>query len=83
MSKPIIKDEDWVYLYAQLSYYVEKKCYPDRITHDASGDRTEESDEDFCEICSDIEDIMRKVLTKESDQWIELEDNSIKHEVIT
>ena len=60
-NKPIIlPSEIWVELYSELSAYIENKCYPDRITHDQNGSRTEESEDDFCEIADEVENIMRQ-----------------------
>ena len=67
MSKIIVPDEKWVELYSELSGYIEGKCYPNRQTHNEDGERTKESEEDFIDIVDSVEDIMRSILTKESD----------------
>jgi len=67
MAKPIIDPETWVGMYAELSAYVENKCYPNRITHDSNGNRTEESEDDFLDIVDTVETIMHTYLKKEQD----------------
>ena len=65
MAKPKINAETWVEMYAELSAYVENKCFPNRITHDSNGSRTEESEDDFLDIVDNVETIMRMFLKKE------------------
>ena len=38
-NKISLPTETWVELYAELSAYVESKCYPNRETHDKNGSR--------------------------------------------
>ena len=65
VEKPILNAETWVGMYAELSYYFENKCFPNRITHDKNGNRTEESEDDFADIVDTVETIMHKYLKKE------------------
>ena len=58
--------ETWVELYAELSAYVESKCYPDRETHDKNGSRLEETEDDFLDIVGDVEEILGTFFTKEN-----------------
>tara|TARA_X000000950_G_scaffold281138_1_gene377129 strand:- start:522 stop:1100 length:579 start_codon:yes stop_codon:yes gene_type:complete len=65
----IIPDEDYVFLYSELAAYVEKRLIGDstRKTHDKDGQRLPEFDQQFCQICDDVEEILENVLKKESD----------------
>ena len=70
MSKVIIKDEDWVYLYSKLADYILEYSSLDPIwIIDSNGDEvmTEEKQDQFLDIADSVEEIMRKVLTKESE----------------
>jgi hypothetical protein len=72
MSKPIIKDEDWVYLYGELADYILEYSSLDPIwqTDDEGNEiaiRTEEKQDQFLDIADTVEIIMRKVLIKESE----------------
>ena len=70
MSRPIIKDEDWVYLYSKLADYILEYSSLDPIwIIDSNGDEvmTEEKQDQFLDIADSVEEIMRKVLTKESE----------------
>jgi hypothetical protein len=62
MSKPIIKDEDWVYLYGELADYILEYSSLDPIWQ-----TDEEKQDQFLDIADTVEIIMRKVLTKESE----------------
>lgn len=66
MSKVLLSDEDWVFLYAELASYVEEKLIGDKQIRDKDGQRLPEFDEPFCEICDDIESIMDVVFEKET-----------------
>ena len=66
-EKITIPSETWVELYAELSAYVEAKCYPDRETHDKNGSRLEETEDDFLDIVSEVEDILSGFFNKEQD----------------
>tara|TARA_R110002020_G_scaffold37126_6_gene112179 strand:+ start:331 stop:507 length:177 start_codon:yes stop_codon:yes gene_type:complete len=55
MSKIVVPDEKWVELYAQLSAYVENKCY---FEH-------EKTQEKFCEIVDEVEEILEVFFIKE------------------
>ena len=57
-DKITIPSETWVELYAELSAYVESKCYPDRETHDKNGSRLEETEDDFLDIVEDVEEML-------------------------
>ena len=57
-EKITIPSETWVELYAELSAYVESKCYPDRETHDKNGSRLEETEDDFLDIVEDVEEML-------------------------
>ena len=68
MSKIEIPSETWVELYAELSSYVESKCFPHRKTHNDQGERLEETEDDFLEIVDNIEEIMSEYLCGESNE---------------
>ena len=70
MSKPIIKDEDWVYLYSKLADYILEYSSLDPIwIIDSNGNEvmTEEKQDQFLDIADSVEEMMRIVLTKESE----------------
>jgi len=70
MSKPIIKDEDWAYLYSQLADYILEYSSLDPVcTIDENGTEvyTEEKQDQFLDIADSVEEIMRKVLIRESE----------------
>ena len=63
--KTKIKTEDWVFLYSELSGYIEGRlCSFDNTTHDVWGNRLPETEDKFCDICADVEEIMSTVLEK-------------------
>ena len=64
MSKIQIPSETWVELYAELSSYVESKCFPHRKTHNEQGERLEETEDDFLEIVDKVEEIMSEFFIK-------------------
>ena len=64
MSKIEIPSETWVELYAELSSYVESKCFPHRKTHNDQGERLEETEDDFLEIVDDVENLMSEFFIK-------------------
>ncbi len=66
MSKIIVPDEKWVELYAMLSEYILEYASLDPI-YDDEGNRTEEKQDEYIDIVDSVEDIMRSILTKESD----------------
>tara|TARA_R100000664_G_scaffold24461_1_gene34260 strand:- start:147 stop:407 length:261 start_codon:yes stop_codon:yes gene_type:complete len=70
--KHILPDEDYVFLYSELAAYVEKRLIGDstRKTHDKDGNRLPEFDQQFCQICDDVEEILENVLNKESDRCL-------------
>ena len=70
MSRPIIKDEDWAYLYSQLADYILEYSSLDPIWKtDSEGnaipERTEEKQDQFIDIVDTVETIMHKYLKKE------------------
>ena len=72
MSKQIIKDENWVYLYSELADYILEYSSLDPIWQtDREGNeiavKTEEKQDQFLDIADSVEEIMRTVLTKESE----------------
>ena len=67
MNKVSLPTEKYVELYAVLSAYVEKKCYPNRKTHTENGERIEETVDDFIEIVDEVEEILRTFLKKEDE----------------
>ena len=70
MSKTIIKDEDWTYLYSKLADYILEYSSLDSIwITDSNGDEvmTEEKQNEFLDIADSVEEMMRIVLTKESE----------------
>jgi len=64
MSKIQIPSETWVELYAELSTYVESKCFPHRKTHNDQGERLEGTEDDFLEIVDKVEEIMSEFFIK-------------------
>jgi hypothetical protein len=70
MSKTIIKDEDWTYLYSKLADYILEYSSLDPIwITNSNGDEvmTEEKQNEFLDIADSVEEMMRIVLTKESE----------------
>ena len=70
MSKAIIKDENWVYLYSKLADYILEYSSLDPIWIINSNEdevMTEEKQDQFLDIADSVEEIMRKVLIKESE----------------
>tara|TARA_R100000664_G_C2696772_1_gene98684 strand:- start:259 stop:468 length:210 start_codon:yes stop_codon:yes gene_type:complete len=67
MSKVLLSQEDWIFLYSELASYVEEKLVGDDIhrIRNSRGQRFVKYDEQFCTICSDVEEIMGKVFEKE------------------
>ena len=71
MSKVLLMTEDWVYLYSEIASVMQQKFIRDQISevhkdedgifHDV---RTPKSEENFCELCDDVEEIMSKVVEK-------------------
>ena len=71
MAKVLLRTEDWVYLYSEIASVMQQKFFRDQkwevhededgIFHDV---RTPKSEENFCEICSDVEEIMSNVFEK-------------------
>jgi len=72
MSKPILNDEKWVYLYSELADYILEYSSLDSIwQRDNEGNempvRTEEKQEEFLDIVDTVEAIMRNVLVKQGE----------------
>ena len=67
MSKVSLPTETYVELYAELSAYVENKCYPNRKTHTENGERIEETEDDFIEIVDEVEQILKTFFKKENE----------------
>ena len=72
MSEPktIVPDEDWVFLYSELSHWIHEYCSLDPIwTIDENGNevRTEEKEDEFLTIVDEVESMMERVLIKESE----------------
>ena len=63
-NKIALPTEKWVELYAKLSEYVLEYSSLDPIYND-DGTKTEEKQDEFCDIADSIEEIMRTVLVKE------------------
>ena len=71
MSKVLLRTEDWIYLYSEIASVMQQKFFRDQIWevhkdengifHDV---RTPKSEENFCELCDDVEEIMSKVFEK-------------------
>ena len=71
MAKVLLRTEDWVYLYSEIASVMQQKFFRDQIWevhededgifHDV---RTPKSEENFCELCGDVEEIMCNVLEK-------------------
>ena len=69
--KTKIEIEDWIYLYSEIASEMQQKFFRDQIWevhkdedgifHDV---RTPKSEENFCELCDDVEEIMSKVFEK-------------------
>ena len=64
INKITLPAEKWVELYAKLSDYVLEYSSIDPIYND-DGTKTEEKQDEFCDIADSVEEIMRTVLTKE------------------
>ena len=71
MAKVLLRTEDWVYLYSEIASVMQQKFFRDQIWevhkdedgifHDVT---TPKSEENFCELCDDVEEIMSKVFEK-------------------
>ena len=67
-DKITIPSETWVELYATLSHYVLQYSSLDPLTEtDENGDEryTEEKQDEFCDIVSEVEDILSEFFIKE------------------
>ena len=67
-NKITIPSENWVELYATLSHYVLQYSSLDSLTEtDENGDEryTEEKQDEFCDIVSEVEDILSGFFIKE------------------
>ena len=67
MSKVLLSQDDWIFLYSELATYFEERLVGEDIhgIRNSQGQRFPEYDEQFCELCSDVEEIMEKVFEKE------------------
>ena len=59
-----LPQETYLELYSELASYVESKVFPNRKTHDDGGNRLDETSDDFCDICDEVEDILSEFLKK-------------------
>ena len=69
--KTKIKPEDWIYLYSEIASVMQEKFALDSIWEEYEEEdgviherRTPDADDQFCDICSDVEEIMCDVLEK-------------------
>ena len=66
-NKIVLSAEKWVELYARISDYVLEYSSLDKIYND-DGTKTEEKQDEFCEIVDSVEEIMRTILVKEGEE---------------
>ena len=69
-DRNIISNENWVYLYSELSSWIHEYSSLDPIwiiDEDGNEVRTEEKQDEFIDIVNQVEAIMETVLIKESD----------------
>lgn len=67
MSKPKLNAGAWIYLYSELSNYIQERCSIDPIwviDQDGNERRTDDKEDEFVDIVNDVEQIMSKVLEK-------------------
>jgi len=69
--KTLIRAEDWIYLYSEIASVMQEKFALDPIWEEYKDEdgvihsrRTSDGDDQFCDICSDVEEIMDVVLEK-------------------
>ena len=69
--KTLIRAEDWIYLYSEIASVMQEKFALDPIWEEYKDEdgviherRTPDGDDQFCDICTDIEEIMGVVLEK-------------------
>jgi len=69
--KTKIEIEDWIYLYSEIASVMQEKFALDPIWEEYKEEdgviherRTPDADDQFCDICSDVEEIMCDVLEK-------------------
>ena len=70
MAKAVLKDECWKFMNSELAHNILEYSSLDPIyTYDADGNAvmTEEKQDQFLNISDTVEEIMRTVLTKESE----------------
>ena len=67
MSKVLLSQDDWIFLYSELASYVEEKLVGKNMhkIRGKDGNRLPKYDEQFCDIIDDVEAIMDKVFKKE------------------
>ena len=70
-SKVLLRADDRIYLYSEIASVMQEKFALDPIWEDQKDEngiihsvRTSESEDTFCEICDDVEEIMSKVFEK-------------------
>ncbi len=66
-NKIVLPAEKWVELYARISEYILEYSSLDKIYND-DGTKTEEKQDEFCEIVGSVEEIMRTILVKEGEE---------------
>lgn len=67
MSKVLLSQDDWIYLYSELASYVEEKLVGENMhkIRGKDGLRLPKYDKQFCDIIDDVEAIMDTVFEKE------------------
>ena len=68
MDRIDVPIETWIELYADLSEYVEDKCYPKRKTHDEKGKRLQETQDYYFKIVGEVEEILYNYFEITSEQ---------------
>ena len=70
-SKVLLRADDWIYLYSEIASVMQEKFALDPIWEEYEDEdgiihekRTSESEDTFCEICDDVEEIMSKIFEK-------------------
>ena len=70
-SKVLLRADYWIFLYSEIACVMQEKFALDPIWEDQKDEngiihsvRTSESEDTFCEICDDVEEIMSKVFDK-------------------
>ena len=70
-SKVLLRADDWIYLYSEIATEMQEKFALDPIWEEYEDEdgviherRTPDADDQFCELCDDVEEIMSKVFEK-------------------